>query len=224
MANWLLAHPGVEIISRDRAGEYAAGARLGAPQAVQVADRFHLLLNAGNALDGMLRNRRLQIEETSEQMEGSTAVNRQEEVEPPAADLAPVPVRLLSPTQQQQAERRAARTARWEKVKALREAGASISAIARESGMNRRTVRNLLSAPSPPRNKVQRPRPGGLRSPLLQPYVSYLQDRWQAGCTNVSQLLREIVARGFPGSRSLLAQAVAEWRPKRPPPEVARRE
>ena len=42
---WLLAHPEIEVVSRDRGGEYAAAAKKGAPQAQQVADKFHLLLN-----------------------------------------------------------------------------------------------------------------------------------------------------------------------------------
>ena len=54
--------------------------------------------------------------------------------------------------------------------------------------------------------------------------MPYLQDRWQAGCTNTSQLFREIVARGYAGSRSSLAAAVQAWRSPRPPPaRVVRR-
>ena len=53
-AKWIEGHPEVEIISRDRAGLYAEGARAGAPQARQVADRFHLLQNFREAVERQL--------------------------------------------------------------------------------------------------------------------------------------------------------------------------
>jgi hypothetical protein len=77
--------------------------------------------------------------------------------------------------------------------------------------------------PVPPRDRpAERPKPSGLSSPTLQPFVEYLQGRWQAGCTNVGQLTRELEAEGYEGRYSLLMQAVQPWRGARPLPEPGR--
>jgi transposase len=199
LADWLRRHPGVATIVRDRAEAYADGARLGAPDAEQVADRFHLLQNASAALDELLRARRRRVEVAAAPAE-------------PDARAPPV-----SRRRRQEAERRAVRVGRWEEVRRRHAAGESLRGIALQMGLNRRTVTRLAGTAMPPRNQICQPRPGGLRSPSLQPYVAHLQDRWQAGCDNISQLFREIVAQGYTSSRSLLYQALQPWRPPRSP-------
>src|SRR5712691_6317543 len=211
-ANWLRCHPGVEIIVRDRAGAYAEGGRQGAPDAIQVADRFHPSANAGAALDEVLRSRRRHIEYVV--------------VSEPAEQSGPTPTAPEPPpsqTQQNLAIQRTRRSARWDEVRSRRATGYGIARIAREMGMHRRTVRRYLATPVPPRNRpTEHPKPSGLTSPTLQPFVDYLLVRWQAGCTNVAQLQRELEAQGYQGSYSLLMQALQSWRGSRPPPEPGR--
>ena len=206
--------PASRSFVRDRAGAYAEDGRQGAPDAIQVADRFHLSANAGAALDEVLRSRRRHIEYVV--------------VSEPAEQPGPTPTAPLPPpsqTQQNLAIRRTRRSARWDEVRNRRAAGYSIQRIAREMGMHRRTVRRYLATPAPPRNHPsERPRPSGLSSPTLQPYVEYLQCRWQAGCTNVAQLQREVEAQGYQGSYSLLMQALQPLRGPRPPDQLERYE
>jgi hypothetical protein len=73
-------------------------------------------------------------------------------------------------------EARSRRIARWQTVLKRHAAGATLRSIARDMGMSRMTVRRLLQTPDPPRNRpAERPRRGGLASPSLQPYRSYLE-------------------------------------------------
>lgn len=211
LAGWLRAHPGVEVIVCDRAEAYAEGARRGAPDAVQVADRFHLSQNAGAAFIELLKSRTRSLD--------YLPVEPQPPLEAPLPPVAPAgpealpgEERPLSQTQQRLADRRTARIERWRRVCDLGSTGASIGTICRELHMDRKTARRLLATTEPSRNRRDQSRPGLLNAPVLQPFVRYLQDRWQQGCTNASQLHREIIDRGFTGSRSLTLQALRPWR------------
>jgi transposase len=230
VAEWLRVHPGVEIIVRDRAGAYAEGARAGAPDAVQVADRFHLVQNASAALEEVLRSRRRRTEWVPEPAPEPALPAASADVAPattpgeaPGEALAPAAAppaeeRPASAAARQRAARRAVRVARWEEIQARHAAGENVTQIARAVGKDRKTVRRYLATPAtPPAPHVIAPRPSGLASPKLKPYSSYLQDRWQGGCTNAHRLYEELVARGYTGSYSLVRQVLRPWRPPRPP-------
>ncbi|MBV9898802.1 MAG: ISL3 family transposase [Chloroflexi bacterium] len=210
LANWLRQHPGVEVIVRDRAGAYAEGARQGAPGAIQVADRFHLSANASAALDEVLRGRRRRIE--------YVVVAPEPDLETGVIPALPPPP--MSRTKQREVEARTRRVTRWQTVRERYAGGEAIRRIALDLGMSRMTVRRMIRAPDAPRNRpFERHRAGGLTSPSLVPYRAYLEARWQADCSNIPQLFRELEALGYRGSRSLLYRVIVPWRGPRPPPD-----
>jgi len=210
---WLLAHPGVELISRDRAGSYADAARRGAPSAVQVADRYHLVANLRGALQKLLDRKRAclpTLEETSNAEETSpTAVPA-----PQAALMSQKGDGQETSTTQAEALRQMRRGKRYERyhtVVALHRQGLGARTIARQVGISRNTVRSYVAAETFPEQGLR-----NKRRSLLDPYLPYLRERWNAGCQNAAQLQHEIEARGFRGSHTIVRSLVSDWRARWP--------
>jgi transposase len=230
-AAWLQDHPGVEIIARDRAGTFAEGAAQGAPDAVQVADRFHLMKNLREALE-LILDRLTTARQAAADMLADAAhddtptlapsVVETESPAPPDSALSlpasgiPRPPYLERLRQQLRTKRKQ----HYDHVVALHEGGKGVRTIARELHMNRQTVRRFLLAESFPERA---PRPAVPSK--LDPYTPYLEERWSMGETNGRQLWRDIQAQGFNGSLALVARWARRQRMLAPPdaaPPVAR--
>lgn len=191
-ALWLQQHPGVRLISRDRGGDYAAGATLGAPEAEQIADRFHLLQNAGEVLERCLTRHSALLIRAAQAIVPTDAVPR-------ATKHTPAEVR-------RQQERRAPRHGQYERVVALHQQGVSSVQIAQQTGLARGTVLKYLRAACFP-ELAPRPRPR-----QIDPYLSYLRERWNAGEHNARALWREIRAQGFSAGEEQVRRVVNAWR------------
>ncbi len=181
LAAWLRAHPEVEIVSRDRGGAYADGARQGAPQARQVADRFHLLRNVTDSLERFLARQHASVrhaaQAVAEEVGRPPTPPAPTEASPPAASVRP---RRLTRHEQAHQESRARRLSRYEEVRALHGQGHGLRAIARHLDLSPTTVRRYVHADEFPECQPRR-----RRSVLLEPFVAYLRERWEAGCQNV---------------------------------------
>ena len=204
LSEWLKKHPEVEIISRDRAGGYAAGAKAGAPQAVQVADRFHLLKNLLDGFERFLSRQHQVIAEVFRQVFPSTSKIKEKQL--------PNAKPLLSAAQtleiEQKAARKADREKRFRMVKALHQAKTPILAIARHLKMSRNTVKKFLAVES----GLQRQPKGAGFSPIQQ-YLPYLQKRWiEEGERSSRALWKEIKAQGYPGAEVTLRHFLQKWR------------
>jgi transposase len=199
-AAWLAAHPGIVVVSRDRGGIYAEAAAQGAPAAVQVADRWHLLKNLGDGLEQFLRRERVRLP-VAERTSGDNLAAAGDS--PPQVVAAAAHESELAGRESEPPSRRLERFAQ---IHARHRAGASIRAIAAEYGMARNTVRRYLRATHVP--DWQR----GVRRTRLDPYRAYLLERWNAGCHNSRQLFREIRERGYPGGASQVGVFVARLR------------
>lgn len=207
LRTWLQGHPEIEIITRDRSLAYAEAARSGAPQAVQVADRFHILQNLREAVERTLVKQhpvlRQAAQEISPRYQTEQMLKAEGLIESLSDRVAPVNQKTQALSQQ----RRARRLARYEEVKQLKQQGLPIKQIAQQLGAHRRTIRNFLRAESFPERQAPKP-----RATLMDPFVEYLKKRWEDGCHNGAPLYREIRGQGYRGSATALRRHLRKWR------------
>ena len=177
-AQWLMEHPGVEIVSRDRSGEYAEAVRRAAPHAVQVADRFHLLKNLR---DVVLRVFKQHTE---------------------VLYLVPTPAAHFQKLTNLRLDRRASKERMREQayklfrsIHALSKKGMKNAQISRTLGIHRHTVEKYLAFKAPPQR-----RHFTKKVSAIAPYEDYILKRWKEGCHNAMQIHREISEQGYPGA------------------------
>jgi transposase len=212
LAAWLRAHPGVRIIARDRAGAYAEGSRAGAPDAVQVADRWHLVDNLADALETCFRPRGTALKAAAAATAGRTTEPGQ--TRPPPDEIYqgkrrhPRPAAGRARADAAAEERVARRRANDEAARTLHAEGVGVSQIARQLGIARMTVYNYLHG-GPPQRK-RHTMHGQQR--VIEPWKPYLLKRWEEGCRMATRLWREIQAQGFAYSLTNVQRFVNQLR------------
>ncbi|WP_458247004.1 ISL3 family transposase [Streptomyces sp. MAI_2237] len=165
LAAWLAKRPGIEIVCRDRAPFFAEGATRGAPQAIQIADRWHLWHNLGEAAEKCVYRHRGCLRPAPELLE-----EHAEEAESAATSPWPTGHRFAERTRAKHAT-----------IHALLDAGHSKRSVARQLGMTLNTILRFSRATTPEELFTGQ---WQSRATKLDAYKPYLAQRWQEGCTN----------------------------------------
>jgi transposase len=190
---WLKRHPEIRIVARDRSGAYAEAAAKGAPQAVQVADRWHLLKNATEVVQRFVERNHAVLGKAAQR------VMQTQRIDTSVAE-SPRSISMLSSREERGSlERRQKRYARYREVMELHRQGISERGIARALSINRATVRKFIGAGTFP-ERAPHKRAGS----ILDPYIPYIHRRWAEGCDNAIQLWREIEALGYGGKVAMV--------------------
>jgi transposase len=211
---WLQQHPEIDVVSRDRSGPFAAAARDGAPQAQQVADRFHLVQDLSELLRHVFERHSRLLEPARDRQVGESGAVAPTQGGAAAQEATAVPAneegapnnpvqRTPSGAETLRLARLRQRQERYAQAHRLAKLGLSKHTIAEQLGVDAKTVRHWLSTDSYPAHPGAKGRGRPLGS---QPdsYKPYLLERYQQGCHNSSLLYRELVGRGYKGRSSLV--------------------
>lgn len=197
---WMSAHPELEIVSRDRGGDYAAAARKAVPQATQVADRFHIYKNLTEAVELTLARCRTEIRQ---KVFDALPEEERQIKEPQIVPIEFTSLENWKPAPNTYAERarlvrQAQRQDRHKQIQDLQALGMIDTEIANRIGITTRTLRRWRKEGF---SEVQRRRK---RPSSFDPYAAYVLSRWEQGCTNGLQLHKEIKEKGYTGTSRAL--------------------
>jgi transposase len=200
VADWFAAHPSIELISRDGSAGYAVAALKGAPQAIQVSDKWHLVKNLAKALQVLLTShltvhRKKKTQEVGQQKEFASLPNPERKLSLQQAHL--------------QSVHREERLARYEQVIALAKQGMSQELIGRLTGVGHSTVSRWLRAGTFPERKPRE------QASQLDPYRSYVRKRQSQGYGNLLGIYRELQSLGYQGSYANVCAQFANSSPKK---------
>jgi transposase len=186
LKQWLAANPQVEVITRDRWPAYIEAATAAAPQAKQVADRFHLLRNVRDAVEKLLSRFGTEIRTASADVDAATSATP-----PPVAEKQPI---KSTDRERLRELRRGQRQERFQQVKTLTAQGLSCRVIARRLGMNVKAVlryRRLDRCPDW--------EPGRTAPTQLDAFAPFIADWIAAGHRNSADLDRVLRTQGYRG-------------------------
>lgn len=199
---WLEKHPTIELVTRDRSGEYRDAINEALPKAVQVADCWRLLKNLGKAMQRYFSRHRKSVRQlVVETVEAGEFDPSHLNVTEKHRRYDPGPGR-----ESLHKARQAERESLYAAVKARHAEGVYTTDIAEEFNLSRRTISRWVNSKSLPPDARGRFK----RKCLIDDYVPYLRQRIAADCTNKSQLWREIKEQGFTGSNSLVRKWVRQ--------------
>jgi transposase len=181
------------MVARDRAGAYADGIRRGAPTTIQVADRWHLLRNLGDALQAAVERHRKAVRQAALQV--ASGIH--------GALVAAAADQPASAEERRRDARRQQREETYAALVRLRSLGLTFEQIAPAIGLSKPSIHRWLKGGGPPQH--HKPRRG--RPSLSKPCLAFLEERWAEGCRNASRLWRALCQCGLKASE----RTVRRW-------------
>ena len=193
LKEWLAKYPDVEIVTRDRSGAYSSAINEACPDTIQIADRFHLLMNLSDALDTYFKSisqdiRRLIKDKTDEIAKLSVHTDSGKEKLNTAIPAIPVTVEIANiPADQRQDT--------FNKVKELQAKGIPLRRISKTLGISRNTVRSYFVQESlAPKIHT--------KSTNFDVFTSHILNRLNTEENKIKKIIDEIVEMGFDGGRT----------------------